>query len=231
VSRSFKPVPLLYLIIAALLLVFFVDKLVNGDELDHGHGHHDDGDVAVDLLTETGGNSYSSRALGMSHSLGDVDINQCIVTKQKGSFVVSWQNYDYNLWCMGEVFDRMSLHTMAAYMRCDIPPIRAHFTDDQSCWDANTVNSEITISPELADLYSRAARFEDDEEQREQQIAELEHTVMEQQVRFEKWEQRAANYKPPKPDPQIQQALEAAATRRARSREAYDKVIAESQDK
>jgi len=209
-KRNYEPLPLLWIIIAAILIVIFISKVANSQDHGHGHDHHDDGDVAVDLLTgdtnltnDIGGNSYSSRALGMSHSLGDVDINQCIVTKQKGSFVVSWQNYDYNLWCMGEVFDRMALHEMAAYMRCDIPPIRAHFSDDQSCWDANTVNSEVIISPELADLYNRAARFEDDEEQREQQIAELEQQVEQQQQQFEQWERRVANYKPPEQKPFI----------------------------
>lgn len=113
------------------------------------------------------GSSHSSRAFAFSHSLGDVDINECIVTKQTGTFIISWQGYDYNVWCMGEVYDAKGLYDMAALMRCDVPLVRSHFTTDAECLVANTVPMvpvataspasapvEVTASPEYRERES-----------------------------------------------------------------------------
>lgn len=115
------------------------------------------------------GSSHSSRAFAFSHSLGDVDINECIVTKQTGTFIISWQGYDYNVWCMGEVYDAKGLYDMAALMRCDIPLVRSHFSNAAECLEANTVPLqaaapmvapvEITASPE----YREREREHDDQ--------------------------------------------------------------------
>lgn len=91
--------------------------------------------IGGDTSISTGGN----RAFAFSHSLGDVDINECIVTKQTGTFVISWQGYDYNVWCMGEVYDAKGLYDMAALMRCDVPLVRGHFSTDAECLVANTM--------------------------------------------------------------------------------------------
>jgi hypothetical protein len=159
--------------------------------------------IGGDVLVE--GSNYSSRAYGASHSLGDVDINQCIVTKQTGTFIVSWQGYDYNLWCMGEVFDAKGLYKMGAEMRCDIKPIASKFEFREDCLAANTVDQEIVVSPELEALYSQAAKFEEHEEAEEAHDAELERVQMEQTIILDRMaeydtliEQRSAQA-PPRP--------------------------------
>lgn len=145
-----------------------------------------------DVNTDIAGSSLSSRAYGFSHSLGDVDINQCIVSKQTGTFIVSWQGYDYNLWCMGEVFDSKGLWDMGALMRCDIPVIRSHFETDYDCLQANTVNHEVIESPQLTDLYDQAARFDEHQESEERHDAELTLVLQEQAVLLDRLDQYEA---------------------------------------
>ena len=81
----------------------------------------------------------SSNALGFAHSLGDVDINQCLASTQWGTILISAQKVVLNLWCAGEVFDAKGLPQMAAIMRCDIPEISRHFETSAECIAANTV--------------------------------------------------------------------------------------------
>ncbi len=143
--------------------------------------------IGGDTNVSTGGN----RAFAVSHSLGDVDINQCIVTKQTDTFIVSWQGYDYNLWCMGEVFDAKGLYRMGAEMRCDIKPIASKFEFREDCLAANTVDVEVTETPELSELFNSAARFEEHEEIEEQFDNELRQlrmdvaVLMDQQQEYE----------------------------------------------
>lgn len=145
-----------------------------------------------DVNTDIAGSSFSSRAYGFSHSLGDVDINQCIVSKQTGTFIVSWQGYDYNLWCMGEVFDSKGLWDMGALMRCDIPVIRAHFETDYDCLLANTVDQEVIESPQLTELYDQAARFDEHQESEERHDTELTLVLQEQRTLIDRLDQYEA---------------------------------------
>ena len=106
----------------------------------------------------------SSTAFGFAHSLGDVDINQCLASTQWGTILVSAQKVVLNLWCAGEVFDAKGLPAMAAIMRCDIPEIKRHFNTQAECIAANTVTvpmSEVVISPE---------HYEEEEEWHEEQL-------------------------------------------------------------
>ena len=159
--------------------------------------------IGGDTSISTGGN----RAFAFSHGLGDVDINQCIVTKQTGTFIVSWQGYDYNLWCMGEVFDAKGLFKMGAEMRCDIEPIASKFEFREDCLAANTVNQEIIESPQLSQLYEQHARFEEDEAEHEER---LEQVQMEQAIlmqRLDEFGQRLEERPPERvivqPEPRI----------------------------
>ncbi len=138
------------------------------------------------------GSNYSSRAYGFSHSLGDVDINQCIVSKQTGTFIVSWQGYDYNLWCMGEVFDAKGLFKMGAEMRCDIKPIASKFEFREKCLEANTVDQEVTESPQLTDLYNKYAQFDEHWEDEEEHDQKLDRALEEQAMILERLEQYEA---------------------------------------
>lgn len=143
-----------------------------------------------DMVNQIDGDSYSSRAYGFSHSLGDVDINQCIVTKQTGTFIVSWQGYDYNLWCMGEVFDAKGLFAMGAEMRCDIPPIASKFEFREDCLLANTVDQEMTESPAHLELYEQAARFEVLEDEHDEELERVQYEQAALIERLDHYEQQ-----------------------------------------
>lgn len=81
----------------------------------------------------------SSKAFAFAHGLGDVDIADCLGSEQWGTIVVSRQYLELNKWCAAEVYDAKGLYQMAAIVRCDIKEIKKHFSDEQSCIEANTV--------------------------------------------------------------------------------------------
>ena len=64
------------------------------------------------------GGDQTSRALALSQSLGDVDIEGCVVTEQWGIIVYQRQNWDYDPWCLAAILDQQGLHKEAAQMRC-----------------------------------------------------------------------------------------------------------------
>ena len=126
-----------------------------------------------------------SKAFAFAHGLGDVDINQCIVTKQTGTFVLSWQGYDYNLWCMGEVFDAKGLFKMGAEMRCDIKPIASKFATRDECLLANTVSP---TSP--AEVTKALREHEEIEEEYEYRLQVQEARLNDMQALLEKTQQQ-----------------------------------------
>lgn len=201
---------LIVLFLLGMMLVFLAGPTVLASDDERGPNVDVVTDVTTnvtggDMVNQIAGDSYSSRAYGFSHSLGDVDINQCIVSKQTGSFIVSWQGYDYNAWCMGEVYDAKGLWNMGALMRCDIPVIRAHFETDYDCLEANTVDQEVSESPQLTELYDQAARYDEHSESEERHDAELTLMLQEQAVlmdRLDQYEVRLAQ----RPEPVYVQA-------------------------
>ena len=121
-----------------------------------------------DMNNQTGGDiSHESNALGFSHSLGDVDINQCLGSTQWGSIIVSKQKLVLNKWCAAEVYDAKGLHHMAAVMRCDIPEILKHFADSEHCVVANKWVPKAVIEDTVV---ADDRRDEDEEEWHEEQI-------------------------------------------------------------
>lgn len=122
----------------------------------------------------------SNRSVALSSSLGDVDIADCVISKQF-SFVVivAWQNYDYNLWCMAAKLDILGKHDEAAVIRCRIPELRKAFPDD--CEYSMLVHSEPIKTPELEALYSQAAQYEESKEEEDiryqQQQQEIEYVT------------------------------------------------------
>jgi len=173
-NHRYEPVNLFWWIVAAMFLLLFLI-------VQKAKAQYREIEQETEVITDVTVGGDSSRVYGFSHSLGDVDINECIVTHQKGSFIVSWQGYDYNAWCMGEVYDRKGLVEMGALMRCDIPVIRQHFTSDLDCKEANTVSFEVTGSPEIDALKDRVARYDEDEDERNDQFEELTTQLQQQQ--------------------------------------------------
>ena len=68
----------------------------------------------------TGGDQIISGgdAIGLAQSLGDVDIEGCVVTEQWGIIVYQRQNWDYDPWCLAAILDQQGKHLDAAKMRC-----------------------------------------------------------------------------------------------------------------
>lgn len=121
------------------------------------------GTQTAENLTNIGGNE----AYGFSHSLGDVDINQCLGSSAWGTILFSRQKLEPNLWCMAESYDARGLHKMAARMRCKIPVIAEDFTDPAQCIAENTITVEAPPpqpasidDDELEALYARVSDLE-----------------------------------------------------------------------
>jgi hypothetical protein len=202
-------IKLTFFLLATLLVIWLAAPMAFASGDERGPNVDVVTDVVTDVTTNvTGGDMVnqiagdSSRAYGFSHSLGDVDINQCIVSKQTGSFIVSWQGYDYNAWCMGEVYDAKGLFKMGAMMRCDIPVIRAHFETDYDCLLANTVDQELTESPQLLELYDQSARFEILEDEHDEELERVQNKQAMLIERLDDYEQQLAQ----RPEPIYVQA-------------------------
>lgn len=179
-QRSYTLLSLMFFL-AAFFLLLLSAPLWAGDN------NNTDSDVNVDVGGDTinvggdtisvggtelvtGGVSNSSRAYGFSHGMGDVDINDCLASKQWSTILVSNQSVAPNLWCMAESYDARGLYRMAAFMRCDIEIVRNHFTSDQDCWDANTITPPADPLPAAADN----SADEDEERYHAEQISRYE---------------------------------------------------------
>jgi len=86
-------VHLIWLIVAAILMVAIVFKATEAS--DHYY-RDDDGDVEVGVVTGDNINSGGShKSLALVNSLGDVDINDCVISKQ-----LSFSHFGYWLCCI-----------------------------------------------------------------------------------------------------------------------------------
>ena len=127
-----------FLILCLLLIIAALapgDAFASGDRITQSNDNNAQttGDVSV---------SDSSEALGFSHSLGDVDINDCLASTQWGTIIVSRQRVVLNKWCAAEVYDYKGLHSVAARLRCDIKEVSDLFQTESECITANTVRNE-----------------------------------------------------------------------------------------
>lgn len=113
-----------------------VDVNVAGDQLSNVTG---DTSLSVGDMTSNTAITNKSRAYAFAHGMGDVDINQCMGSEQWSTVLISKQKLIPNLWCMGESYDAMGLHYMAAQMRCDIQIVAEKFPTREDCVAANTM--------------------------------------------------------------------------------------------
>lgn len=154
-------ISLLMFFLAGVMLTLLVSPAwASGNDVDVRQSN--------DMNNQTGGDiSHESKALGFSHSLGDVDINQCLGSTQWGSIIVSKQKLVLNKWCAAEVYDAKGLHHMAAVMRCDIPEVAKHFPDGEHCVVANKWVPKVVVQDTLV---VDDSHDEDEEEWHEEQI-------------------------------------------------------------
>ncbi len=127
-----------------LCLLLVIAALAPGDA--YASGDCRDGSCNEVILSggdNTATNSASvggSDTMAFSHSLGNVDINDCLASTQWGTIIVSRQRVVLNKWCAAEVYDYKGLHHMAALLRCDIKEIGDFFESQEECLKANTVS-------------------------------------------------------------------------------------------
>ena len=218
-----KPKPNLLLMLAiALFATAVVFEIAYGD--NHKY-RDDDGDVTIDNVLTGGDNSNvatnsmsGGRSYGASHSLGDVDLNQCMGSTQWGSIIISRQKLVLNKWCAGESYDAKRMFKMAALLRCDIPEISKHFIDKAECVKENTA----TLHVEPPDEPKRADRDDEYYDRLYARIADLEAKAVQDKATAEK-AAKSANamaQRVAKTAQIAQQAPDDAAERRAKAREA-----------
>ena len=123
-----KRLSMVWVLLAALICVVIVFDVAyaSGDEVIQSN----------DMNAQTAGD-INNRSYGFGHSLGDIDLNQCMGSTQWSTIIVAKQKLVLNKWCAAESYDARGLHHMAAIMRCDIPDIAKHFTE--GCIAANTM--------------------------------------------------------------------------------------------
>ena len=92
-------------------------------------------------------NKTDNFSLGLANGLGDVDINDCLASRQWNTPLFGRQDTELNYWCAALHYDAIGLNEMAARLRCQMPEIKRMFkvgkqVDDLACIVANTVPKE-----------------------------------------------------------------------------------------
>lgn len=107
----------------------------NACQAGHDCGGSTDGaTVTTDTLVNITGSR--NRSFGLANAQGDVDIGDCIVTKQWNAVVLARQSWEYNAWCMAANIHNGGKPIEAAMLRCTIPMIIDTF--GVSCINAMT---------------------------------------------------------------------------------------------
>jgi len=217
-SSEPKRVNLIWWIIAAFLLtVFFIIKQTEASER---YDIKQKTDVSTDVSQSIGDTVIggdSSRSYGVGMGSFDVDINQCLASKSWGLLVYQRQDIVENPWCMADSLDARGRHDAAAEIRCNTKTLQQVYPVRSDCIAAVKVNAEIVETPELALLYSRAAQYDADEEERDELIV-----AQQQEIEYVKEELASIKQKPPRiiyqTDPALLTRLEAEEARRTRAK-------------
>ncbi len=185
------------IVFIAFLLALIVLALAPGDAYASGDCRNGScNEVILSGGDNTANNSASvggSDTMAFSHSLGDVDINDCLASTQWGTILVSRQRVVLNKWCAAEVYDYKGLHHMAALLRCDIKEIGDFFESREECLKANTVSfNEVSRgTPEaLLEETEVSDEYADDVEQILSRLSELESRNSELQAEYDALEAR-----------------------------------------
>jgi len=208
-------------VLLAILVVMLAAPALASDD-DHkcqgGHNCNDAGGIVTggdNTANNVATNSISgSRSYGASHSLGDVDLNQCMGSTQWGSIIVSKQKLVLNKWCAAESYDAKGMFKMAALLRCDIPEIFKHFRVKAECIKANTTMFPVKPPDETVD------RDDEDYKRLYARITDLEATAVQDKAKAKKAAKiaNAMAQRVAKTAQIAQQAPDDAAERRARAR-------------
>jgi hypothetical protein len=138
--KKFLTVPMLWFLIAIAIVIWLASIPAKA-----GDDHHNGGDTSVDTSVNTsvetvlnggdltgGTQKNSSKALGLSNSLGDVDIAGCLGSTQYGTPVWSKQRLDTNWFCVAEFYIRAGKYPLAAMAMCNTD-VRNEFATEDEC--------------------------------------------------------------------------------------------------
>ena len=166
-----------------------VDVDVGGDTINVGGDTITGGDVSVPVNV-TGGpvevnHSNSSRALGLSNNMGDVDIAGCLGSTQWATPIYSKQKLVVNWVCLAEFYLRNDQAELAAMALCNTEVIK-EFDDEEQCeaahsFFANAYIESPVIVPDSSD---------EDEEYRDEMIQEQQAIIETQQQQLETVQER-----------------------------------------
>ena len=132
--------------------------------------YSDDTIQSNDMNTVKGDIAISDRSYGVSQSLGDVDINDCLASTQWGIPVIfAKQSVQENPWCMANSLDAMGAHAAAAKVRCTTETIKAIYPDAAKCEQAVMFQVKPPPKPEMVDrddedyerLHARMTAYEE----------------------------------------------------------------------
>jgi len=217
-------------------------------DADEGHGHHHDDDDGGDTLVnvdvpvdvditgpDIGGDSVRSLVV-VAPPLGDVDIAQCLGSTQFTFLVGGKQKLVLNWPCMAEFYLKQGRYDLAAQALCNQPEIIKEYMTEVACeidhdFSPPETDGEGEGESNLGGLYNQAAQFNEHYERAQQQQEEIEYLREENasiigQIEYITQQIEQA----PAPQQQVQQQIDEGAERRAKSRAAYEKALAEGSE-
>lgn len=180
------------LLLFLLLFGLFIGTAFAGDDGPHSTDVTNDTTVISNnhsVVDSASNNAYDAWSVGLSNSLGDVDINQCLASVQWNTVLVGRQKVVLNKWCAAEVYDAKGLYTMAAIMRCDIEEISRHFPDRDRCIEANTIDARATASA-MVPIERVIEEREEIEEAHQRDLLQQQEVITGLEQRLAKIEQR-----------------------------------------
>lgn len=181
-NRTRQPIPLIWLILVAVLIVMFAYATVEAQHQSNDMNAQTAGDVTT-----------GSKNLAIGLGMGDVDIADCMYTKSTPLY--QWGTI--NKWCAADAYDRKGQHDNAARMRCSIRVVRGMYESGAHCIILNTVQPATVVIEEAVVIVEHYDDDDDDAERRDhelrdEQIEELAEQLMqygEQQQQVERRQQ------------------------------------------
>jgi len=175
-NRIGEPVPLIWFIAIAALIVMFMYSIAEAQNPDLFQSN--------DMNTQTSGDVQTGKSIVIGFGMGDVDINDCMYTKSTPFF--QWGKYNKS--CLADGYDRRGQHDNAARMRCSIKIVNNMYKSNTHCIVMNTLKAVSKSAPALTVIHNDNDDDDDDHRRRDEQIEQL-TTQLEQ---YGQQQQRAA---------------------------------------
>ena len=219
--------------LAGILIFLIITKAEAQHECQGGHNCNggDPGNVTLDSSTVigdtvVGGDTIRSLAV-VAPGLPSVAIARCLGSEAWTLLIGGKQKLVLNQVCMAEFYLNVGRYDLAAQALCNQPEILAEYKTELACEDKHNFTPPKSEGKGGFDSDERSAQFEEHYELAQQQEHEIEYLKEEQASlvgRIDYLTERIE--RAPAPQPQLQQ-FDDGASRRARSREAYQKALTE----